>query len=271
MTAIACGPFIGDFATELITFHPHVRWIKENLSHDDIIISTNANRTFMYEDWCSNVLPIEDSYTKNDDGQVGLYHTDISRRNYSTYIKEFKTNILTTFNLHKKELKLFPPSQPISFYQKQFIPIKIPTVSNSISSDTILYIPDISETEERLTKFLSLMLDDGHNVIVVGNSKIFLQDQNVLANNLDVYKYIIAWMSQCKMVVTPASYWTFLAKLQNVQVFSWGPNGNIYKYGNHSCVMPGDGIPLDRIFKQFLWFNKSVEAQQSVKNIRFRM
>ena len=64
-------------------------------------------------------------------------------------------------------------------------------------------------------------------------------------------------MAECRMVVCPASYWTFLAKLQGVNVFSWGEGAQQYKAGNHSCVIPTSKsgiINIDILYKQFLWY-----------------
>ena len=106
------------------------------------------------------------------------------------------------------------------------------------------------------------MIKDNYKVLVIGNTKTYLQDQNVLYNKIDdCYKYIIKWMSECKMVVCPASYWTFLAKLQGVNVFSWGESAQQYKAGNHSLILPGKQIDINIIYKQFEWYNKKCEGQ----------
>lgn len=268
MKSLVCGPYVGSFEQELLTFRPHAKWISDNLPHDNVIVSTHKNRAFMY-DW-AEVLPVEDNLTTNEAAQVGLLNKNLGKREYSHYTKEIKLKVAKKHDILKKNVKLYPLSytqspQSISNYQKRFEPITIPTdIKDSISSDTILFIPDISETEDRLQKFLSLIQKE-YNVKVIGNSKIHLQDQNVLANKGDdLYKYIIKWMAECKMVVCPASYWTFLAKLQGVNVFSWGEGAQQYKAGNHSLILPGKQLDINTLYKQFSWYNSKHELSKAL-------
>ena len=49
MKILACGPYLGDFEQEIITFRPYCRWLYEVVEHDKIYLNTHFNRFFLYD------------------------------------------------------------------------------------------------------------------------------------------------------------------------------------------------------------------------------
>ena len=266
-STLLLGPYIGSFKDEVQIFIPHTRWVAENvIQTEKIVVCTHGATSFMYSDWAETVSV--DPFLSGYDQHAGIINRNVDKRNYSKYFQTVKNTVSELYNINKNQLKTYSInySQTLpyySLYQKTFRKIPLPTdILESIDRDTILFIPDPSETLERLEEIFTL-LNNEYNVLVIGDHTTVMDSENVLLHDRFIknnYKYIIQWISECKMVVCPTGFWTSLCKLQGKEVFSWGDGAlGQYKDGNHSCIMSVDkSTPIEKIFKQIQWYEKKI-------------
>ena len=266
MSVLLAGPFVGSFSEELLSFRPYITWVSKVLNKqiDSVVVSTHVNRMFMYQNAYTTCIPIEREWTFDELNQVGILYKALNRRDYLNYTGKIVTQVSEETKKSRENIKIHNLNytqnyQPCSDFQKIYTSIPIPTdIKKSVTKDTILYIPSFEETEERAYKLYEL-LKINYNVIVIGDAKTHLQEKNLIMKRTDyltnVYKCIIKWASECKMVVCPASHWTFLCKLQGVNVFSWGQNVAPYKFGTNSSLLPTcPETKIEKIYDQFLWY-----------------
>ena len=262
MLNILCGPYVGDFEHEILTFLPHVKWIGAHIKYDNLIVSTHQNRQFLYND-IPNIKfqPINEELSISENRQIGLLNSNLTKKEYIDYCKTIKDKAAQTFNIKKSTITQYPiiysqaPAQ-YSAYQKLYS--KIPNTSKDIRKkidNEILFIPDISESEARNLQLYN-MLRKNFSVVIAGDSKTHLKDKNIILKRpnyfTDVYRCIIKWLDECQIVFCPASHWTFLAKQQNALVYSWG---NIAQYkGENTLLMPScNETKIEKIYDQFMW------------------
>lgn len=271
MSLLLAGPYVGSFEQELLSFRPHVTWVKNVLNQKSMVVNTHANRLFMYSNVATSTLPVNPTWTADEDNQVGIFYKPLSRRDYLNYTGKVLNQVAETTHTPKEEIKLhglnyIQNSQPCSNFQKTHTRIPIPTdIKKSVTKDTILYIPSLEESEERAVKLYDMMRKN-FNVVVIGDHKTYLHNKNIIMKRpdyaLSVYKCIVKWLSECQMVVCPASYWTFLCKLQGTYVFSWGENVAPYKYGNHSSMLPASKeTSIERVYDQMAWAAEKVKGE----------
>lgn len=265
MLNILCGPFVGSFDQEILTFRPHIKWISENLKYDNLIVSTHSNRQFLYDD-IPNIKfhTINSELSISENRQFGILNSNLTKKEYVEYCKVVKDEVSTTFNFSKKTIRHYPllynqsPAQ-FSSFQKSFSKINNTTkdIRKKIDSDEILFIPDTSESEEKCVNLFN-MLKKNNNVVIVGDSKIHLSEKNIIIKRPDyftnVYKCIIKWLDECKIVVCPASHWTFLAQLQSCPVYSWGSISQYKNINETTFLLPAcEDTPVEKIYDQFMW------------------
>lgn len=267
-TFLLCGPYMGDFKQEILTFKPYVDWLTEVIPHKKAFVKTHFNREFMYNDKITSA--IDKTLSLNELDQKNYYNKNIVKKDFNTLLKNFKTDIINTHNITKKQCKAHSLSyvqflQPYSIYQKFFKPIETPyDIEIDHIGECIIFIPDESETEE-VNEIILKALSEQYNVLVIGDTKTNLHSENIILKKPDysenVYKYIIKYLSMAKCVVTPSSHWTYLCNLQQVPVFSWGNRISLYKakgdlnFGNFNSLMfKDDDTDIKKVINQIHWF-----------------
>lgn len=265
MLNILCGPYVGSFEQEILTFRPHIKWISENLKYDSLIVSTHLNRQFLYDDIPNikfHTINYELSISENR--QFGLLNSNLTKKEYVDYCKTVKDEVATNFSISKKTIRHYPllysqsPAQ-FSSFQKSFSKINNTTkdIRKKLDSNDILFIPHISESEEKCVNLFN-MLKKNNNVVIAGDSKIHLNEKNIIIKRPDyftnVYRCIIKWLDECKIVVCPASHWTFLAQLQECPVYSWGSISQYKNINETTFLLPTcEDTPVEKIYDQFMW------------------
>lgn len=269
MGVIACGPFVGSFEQEILMFRPFVKWLSENLKYDSLVVSTHSNRQFMYNDVPNIVhVPIDEKYSLSENRQFGLLNTNLTKKEYSDYTKELLGLISDKLECTKKSITQYPimyiqSTTQYSSFQKSYtkIPVPRPKDIKKKAVGCILFIPDVSETEERNLHMYELLKKEYgvDRIMVVGDTRTHLKNKNVIMKRdnyfSDVYKCLFKWIDECDIVVCPASYWTFLVKHQEAGVFSWGNVAQYKGYDPLSCLLASSkDIKIEKIFDQFRWY-----------------
>jgi hypothetical protein len=271
------GPYVGDFAQEVMTFRPYVRWISRVIEHERSFVKTHSNRFFLY-DFVDEKIPVGEALTEREDLQDHYYHLGLDKKVFGAEVKGFKALVAERFGARKREcrqysLNYIKSPQPYSIYQKVFEPVPVPAVDVGRDlSETVVLIPADCESEDVLRR-VHEGLSRNHDVLVVGDGKTRLGDLNVLSKREDytenVYKYVVRCLSEAKAVVCPGSHWTFLANVQRVPVFSWGNDvgpykkGGCYYFGNNksSVMAVGDDVNPSTIVNQVGWFLESKSSR----------
>ena len=241
--AIGFGPWIGDFESEIITFRPYIKWVSEvsEINYNDFFLYTHENRSFMY-DWIpeDNIFHVYQQLTRSELEQKGFTHNNVKQKDFNLLVKIFKENIVEARGYSKKDIDIihlsYIKNPPIySVYQKSFV--KIPVSDINISEEyknKVVYIPHDEEREDRAEEIYDFLVDE-YDAIIAGDLKINLSWDNIILNNIDYFengfKYLLKILDCAKLVVCPASYWTYLCNLQNVPVFSYGPTPGLYRPG----------------------------------------
>lgn len=259
MKILACGPYIGDFEQEIITFRPYCRWLSEVVDYDKIYLNTHFNRFFLYHFIPEeNKINVPSALTRNELGQKGYIHNKSPQRDYNLFIRLFKDEIVEKEGCSKRDIDLYnisylksQPAYPI--HNKIFDPINVPDFYDYFGdlSDKILFIPS---KEEKCDKLLDIyeFLSEKYEIIVAGDLKCHIIPSNIVLSKPDWprngFKYILYLINNCKAVICPISLWTTICNLQKVNVFSWGPvvsqhkENGIYNLGNKNIST----VPLTR-------------------------
>lgn len=257
------GPFLGDFKSEVLTFRPFYYWFKNNNQDKKIYVSSHFNRKFLYS---NNDTFIEYDYelSINEANQKNYYNLLIDKRKYLRLSTELKEKISTKENILPKQLKqlnlsYIQTSQQYSSEYKLYNKINI--IDDILLKDTIIYIADNS-IDELTHQYIYKELKQKFNIIVIGDKNTYLQEYNIF-NNIEfystkIYYQLVKYISSCKCVITPSSYWTYICNLQQTPVISWGENVSQYKFGEalnfgnkNSIINSND---TDKIIKQIDWF-----------------
>jgi len=255
---LAIGPFIGNIEQELLTFRPYARWLTEVVEFDSVYISSHSNRSFLYEFIpVGNFIGVYENLSRDEFKQLGYIHESISQRNYNVLIKELKDKIAGKERCVKKNIEVYSLSYiksmpPYSLYNKIFEKILPPFNINipDIHKNRIIFIPDKNESVET-TELIYRYLKKNHDCLVIGDIKTNLINYNIILKNIDYFengwKYIIKYISEAKAIITPISFWSSLANIQGVPLFSWGnaPSQHrecgVYNFDNEKAVT----IPTD--------------------------
>lgn len=264
VSVIGCGPFIGSFDEEVLTFRPYVEWIKRNVSHTDFYISTHLNRRFLYDIPDRQFFSVDLHLTEHENKQKGYVHSFVSQRDYTRYISEFKGKISEN-GYQKKDINIInlgyaKTPAPISIYQKNFKSIPIPNVK--IDPVDVVFIPDkVGNIKVNKSIFYWLCDELQENVEVIGNRRIHLENNNIIedvASFDDMYKYIIRYIYEASYVFCPVGIWTAISNMMGKKVFSWGKRIGQYKLNgvynfrnkNATVVYHDKEINIEKMYDQ---------------------
>jgi hypothetical protein len=259
MKILAIGPYIGSWKEEILTFRPYARWLSKAVKWDKIYLSTHINRLFLYDFIPEeNIIPVYQQFSRDEKNQKGYIHNKINKKDFRLILKTFKDKIIERENCNRKDIEIHhlsysKNSPPYSIYNKIFeeipdIKVKIPKQHEN----KIIFIPAKQEKLEKLA-YINNWLKSCYNddVVIVGSTDTWFSNENVILNKIDYFesgfKHIIGYISKSRVIITPLSYWTSLANLQNKKVFSWGMNpgqyreGGIYNFGNRNI----SAVPTD--------------------------
>lgn len=247
------GPYIGDWKNEIISFRPYAKWIYDNIEFADYYLSNHFNRSFMY-DFIGDTkfIPIYESLTRDEEKQKNAIHKDINTKDYSSIIlRNIRDEISNTTGYFKRDIIQFglsyvKSSQNFSILNKKFS--KIPYEKDK-NKEKIVFIPDKKYNKKTLEHILNhLDKNYSNDYIVIGDRKTFFKNHNIIINRLDyydvVYKLIVDYISNAKLVICPCSHWTILANQQGSYVISWGHDNisqyktdGIYGFENENCII----------------------------------
>jgi hypothetical protein len=257
---ILCGPYLGDFKTEIMDFYPFCRWVYEVVKPHKMFVSSHINRVFLYNGWATNI-PIFEDLSRDEINQNGLLHNSIMQKDMNIIIKKIKNDISKCVDNMKdlvfiqtpysKNNTLFP------IYKKIFKPVDI--VKKDLGY--ILFIPYINEKYE-VNKYMFDFLCNEYgrdNIIVAGDMKIHFHEENAMIHNItyfkDVYKHMFELITNAKVVITPFSHWTYISVLQDTPVVSWGVTQSFINNVNNKNVLLHESIPIEKtvnIIKDFI-------------------
>ena len=236
MKILACGPYIGDFEQEVLTFRPYCRWLQKVVEHDSIYINTHINRKFLYdfipED---NFIPVYEDLSRDELEQKGYIHNSIKRSNYNILLKKFKDEIIKKENCNKKEILQYnlnyiksTPALPI--YNKYFEKIK--SADDIEIKEKIVFIPHKNRNYEEIFSIYE-NFKDKYDCVIIGDLTSEFPENNILSYKIDYFengwKYIINYINKAKAVICPVSFWVAICNLQGVNTFSWGESVSQYK------------------------------------------
>ena len=245
---LIAGPFVGNFEQEIITFRPWLMWLMLKSSPEKIYVNTHKNRSFLYH--FAEILPVYEHISRNEIGQIGYTHTDVDNKLFQTMSKDIKNDVCKIENCSKKDIEIHNLSyvksnHHISIYNKIYSPIKVAEDIENPYKGKILFIPASTEKRDFLSK-VKRLLREYHELVIVGDTRTRFKKQNVILSMIDYYengfKLLIKMISEAKAVICPISYWTTICNLQQIPVFSWGPNvgqyreDGIYLFNNKKCV-----------------------------------
>jgi len=250
---IMFGPYIGDWKDEILSFRPYVKWVYDNLEFVDYYIADHFNRSFMYDFMHeNNFIPIYESLTRDEEKQRNYIHRDIKTKDFSSIIlRNIRDDISNKTGYLKRDIIQFSlpyvknPSN-FSILNKKFSKI---TYEKSKKKEKIVYIPDKRYPKkdlEYILNYLEKYYPD--NYVVIGDKKTYFKDNNIIRNRLDyfenVYKLIIDYISNAKLVICPCGHWTVLSNQQGSYVISWGydnisqyKTNGIYGFGNKNSII----------------------------------
>ena len=254
------GPYIGDWKEEITAFRPYIKWIYDNVEFADYYVATHFNRAFMYEFIKEeNFLPIYESLTRDEHKQKNAIHKDIKTKDYSSIIlRNIRDEISNNTGYLKKDIVQYSLSyiksiQNFSISNKKFT--QIPYEEDE-EKNKIVFIPDKRCKRKVLEKILK-HLDKNYpdDYVVIGDEKTYFAEENIVRKRIDyleyVYKLIVDYISNAKIVICPCGHWTILSNQQGSYVFSWG-EGNIAQYKSDGVYGFGNKNSIINIQKSFI-------------------
>lgn len=267
------GPYIGDWKEEVLSFRPFVNWIYSNIEFTDYYISTHFNREFLYDFIEKDkFISVYESLSRDENKQKNAIHKDIKTKDYSSIVlKNVRDDISSRTGYFKRDIIQYSLSyiksiQNFSILNKKFS--KIPYTEDK-EKQKIVFIPDKRskrKTLEKIANYLDKNYKDDY--VIVGDEKIRLKEENVIKKRIDyfesVYKLIVDYISNAKLVICPCSHWTVLANQQGTYVLSWGieniaqyKTDGIYGFGNKNSII---NIQKDLVDEKILnHIDKTVE------------
>lgn len=272
---LALGPYIGSFEQEILTFRPYSRWLKEAIPHDKVYINVHSNRAFLYDFIPEeNIIYVFENLSRDENGQRGYIHDKIKQSDFSLIKKRFKEKIIEKEKVSKKNIDLhhlnyIQSTPPYSIYKKIFEEIKDTKVEQKSS---IVLIPLRIENEQKMRWIYKHLLDN-YEVEIIGNGDTYFRSDNKILSRIDYFengwKANIQSIINAKAVICPISYWTTIANMQSVPVFSWGNNvgqhkrGGIYNFENKKCytVPTREDTSVQSIILMIDYFIKNIGAE----------
>ena len=262
------GPYIGSFEQEIITFRPYMRWLYDCMTHEEMYISSHSNRAFLYDFIKKeNFLPVYENLSRDEKGQRGYIHSEVSSRDYQILLKDVKDRIVERQGCSKKDLDVYNLSYvkstpPKSIYRKHFDPISAGEWIPDQYKDKVIFIPANTECKETLSKVRDYLRQN--SCLIIGDTKTRFRNENMILSKIDYFengfRWIVKMMTVAKAVICPASFWTAIANLQGVPVFSWGKNvsqyrvDGIYHFDNYKglALASRDAKTVVRMMEYFL-------------------
>ena len=248
MSILACGPYIGSFEQEILTFRPYTRWLTEVVYHEKVYVSTHSNRFFLYDFVPGvNLLPVFENLSRDEKNQTGYIHNKIKQSDFGIIVKKFKEDIVEREKCNKRDIDLYhlnyvKSTPPYSIFHKVFEKID---ARAETGVGKVVFIPTRTENEQKMRWIYKHLLDN-YNVTVIGDENTYFRKDNEVLGRIDYFesgwRSNIQHITEARAVVCPIGYWTTIANLQSVPVFSWGENvsqhreGGIYYFGNERCV-----------------------------------
>jgi len=239
--AVLLGPYVGDFANEILTFRPYIRYISHITDPStNIYISSHINRSFLYDWICKeNFIPIYEHISRNEPSQNGFTHNDITKTEFNQ-ITKFLRNGIQSESIEVYSLPYVKNTNIISLYQKFYTPFVIPQYNIKSHCDVVCIF---SKTEHSRDVYYNL--SNKLDVVVIGDMNNGLEERNILLKNimfLDNYKLMFNYVYKSKLVVTDCSEWALICNLQKIPVFYWGLDSSLYKengimnFENRKCM-----------------------------------
>lgn len=256
---VLMGPYIGDWKEEIVSFRPYVKWIYENIKFSDYFVSSHYNRLFLYDFIKEeNRIPIYENLSREESKQKNAVHKDIQIKDYNSIIlRNIKDHVSKITGYMKKDIYNYSLSYVKSDPNFTYLNKSFTNISYKMdeSKQKIVFIPDACEDKEILetvANHLDKFYKDEY--IVVGDKKCRLKDQNVVMERIDyfemVFKIIVDYISNAKLVICPCSHWTILSNQQGSYVLSWSSNSDvniaqykkngIYGFNNNNSIVDID-------------------------------
>lgn len=238
--SVLLGPYVGDFANEILTFRPYMRYISHITDPPaDIYISSHINRSFLY-DWIpvDRFIPIYEHISRNEPSQTGFIHSDITKTEFNQ-ITKFIRNQIPCDTVEIQTLPYVKSVNGISIYQKIYTNFTIPEYHTE--SVDIVGIFDNSKQSSEVYDISS----KNHDITVLGGMNNGLEDMNILLKNikyLDNYLIMFNYIKNAKMVVTNCGEWALICNIQGIPLFYWGSDFSLYKgngilsFNNKKCM-----------------------------------
>lgn len=243
MSVLACGPYIGNFEQEILTFRPYVKWLTEAVSYSKVYVNTHSNRFFLYDFIPEeNLIPVYENLSRDESNQVGYIHNKVKQDDFNVIVKKFKDDIIKKEKCNKRNIDLYhlnyvKSTPPYSIYKKIFERINVDTNNNG----KIIFIPSNIEDKIKL-RYIYVNLDD---IEIIGDENTYFRKDNKVLSRIDYFengwKTNIEKITSAKAVICPISFWTTISNLQSIPVFSWGENVSqhreegIYHFDNKKC------------------------------------
>jgi hypothetical protein len=228
--AVLLGPYVGGFTHEILTFRPHMRYISHIIDPStEIYISSHYNRFFIY-DWieCDRFIPIYEHISRNEPGQCGFIHNDITKTEYNQITKTIRNQIPHDI-VEIQNLPYVKNTNSVSLYQKYYTPFVIPPI-DIIKHIDVIGIFDKSDQSRDVYYNLINSID----LTVIGDMNNGIEERNILLKNIIIdnnYLMMFNYIQNAKLVVTNCSEWALICNLQGVPVFYWGTDFSLYKVG----------------------------------------
>jgi len=239
--AVLLGPYVGDFANEILTFRPYVRYISHITDPStNIYISSHINRSFLYDWICEdNFIPIYEHISRDEINQNGFTHNDITKTEFNQ-ITKFIRNKIDSDTVEIQTLPYIKNTKSISLYQKFYTPFVIPQYPTEIECDVVCVLSKSIQANEVFYNITNKL-----DALVIGDMNNGVEKRNVLLKNimfLDNYRLMFNYIHRAKLVVTDCSEWALICNLQKIPVFYWGPDSSLYKdngimnFENKKCM-----------------------------------
>lgn len=254
---ICVGPYIGDFRSEFLYFLPFVNFIKDNLSYKNFYINSHFNRSFLYED---NFIPILEFLSRDETQQKDVINKYITSKDYQIIKKDLRKNIMKISSCNKNEIFIFSlpyNNEKISLFQRKFKKIIFDPLKIE-EDEYILFIPDNIDNIKRCEKIYEYLLKKYKNVIIVGDFKTHLINENLVLKRSDYFtngfKLIFSYIEKAKTIICPGGIWTAICNLQNKPVISYTSTPGLYKENGE--------FNFDNNLSKILYYNKEIDINK---------
>ena len=224
MKKLLIGPYIGSFKNEINIFIPYVNYLLDVLEYDKAVVSSHANREFLYNHVDVDFCPVYGNITRNELCQKGIVFEGINKQQYNQISKMIKETIggvseQYTLSYIKNQNNITTTQLLYKRFDKAYT-----------KTDKVVFIPDNSKICRELYHWL---IEENYNISVVGDMNNGLAVYNELLKRTDysniVYKMIFEQVHNSLFVITPCAEWALICNLQGIPVLYWGDMCSQYK------------------------------------------